>query len=342
MTMAHSPRPGSPELSPTLAAARDSAVVSPLDGLAVLAIAGPVAASFLQGQLSCDVAALETGSCRYGSFNSPKGRMLANFVLWRRSPDGFGMLLASDIAEAVAKRLRMYVLRSKVTIADVSANTQRVGIGGPDGANAVRAAFGGAPAPFEVHGHGDAVTLLGLTGNRFIALASGRDDDLVTRLSSHATAADFAVWRWLTIRSGTPVITAATQDAFVAQAANLDVLGGIDFQKGCYTGQEIIARTQHLGRLKERLFAFHVKADEVLAGSRVFGSAFGDQACGVVVNAAPAPGGGSDVLAVVQLAAAADGPLHLGEPAGATLTPLPLPYEIPEPAPRRGRVGTPR
>jgi folate-binding protein YgfZ len=134
------------------------------------------------------------------------------------------------------------------------------------------------------------------------------------------------------------VVTAATQDAFVAQTANWDLLGGVDFQKGCYTGQEIIARMQYLGRLKERTFLFHAEATGIAAGTRIFSAAFGDQPCGTVVNAAPAPDGGSDLVAVVQLAAVERGDARLGDPAGPRLLPLPLPYEIPVPVAPRGRI----
>jgi len=338
--MADCPLLDSQHPNPSLAAARDAAVACPLTGLAVLAIDGADAAPFLQGQLSCDVLAMNPGTCRYGSFNSPKGRMLANFVLWRRTPDGFGMLLAADIADAVAKRLRMYVLRSKATIADVSADTQRIGIGGPQAASAVEAAFGIAPAPFEAREVRSpaAVTLLGLNGNRFVALAQASAADVLAALGSRSVTGEFDVWRWLTIRAGTPVVTAATQDAFVAQAANLDVLGGIDFQKGCYTGQEIIARTQYLGRLKERTFLFHTEATTVAAGERIYSSAFEAQPCGTVVNAAPAPVGGTDLLAVVQIAAAERGDARLRAPDGPPLVALPLPYAIPEPTMPRGRI----
>src|SRR6185295_16757365 len=141
--------------------------------------------------------------------------------------------------------------------------------------------------------------------------------------------AGFDVWRWLTIRSGTPVITAATQDAFVAQATNLDLLGGIDFQKGCYTGQEIIARTQYLGRLKERTYLFHTDTVETKAGARIYSSVFEGQPCGTVINAAPAPGGGSDLLAALQIAAAERGDARLRAPDGPRLAHMPLPYAIP-------------
>jgi folate-binding protein YgfZ len=325
------------EAARALVAARDAAVVCDLAPLHVLAVTGADASTFLQGQLSCDVASLARGTARLGTFNSPKGRMLANFVLWRNATsDGYSMLLAGDIAEPVAKRLRMYILRSKVTIADVSAEVQRIGVGGPDAPTAVRAVFDVVPGPLEVRTVGDA-SILGLPGERFVALAARTEADLAARLANVATPVSFDVWRWLTIRSGMPVITAATQDAFVAQAANLDVLGGIDFQKGCYTGQEIIARTQYLGRLAQRTYLFHTDAEAVAAGDKIYSSAFEGQASGTVVNAAPAPGGGSDLLAVLRIEAAERNDARLVAEDGPRLVPLPLPYEIPAPSEPRGR-----
>lgn len=314
-----------------LAAARDAAVVCDLTPLSVLAVSGADAEPFLQGQLSCDVKALAPRACAYGSFNSPKGRMLANFVLWREPAEsgGFALLLPDDLAEAVAKRLRMYVLRSKVAITDVSAATRRFGLGGPAAASALRALTDAVPAPFETR-RIDAATVLALPGPRFVLVAPlPSADALRARLAGVAMAAAFAVWRWLTIRAGVPVISAATQDMFVAQAANWDLLGGIDFRKGCYTGQEIIARTHYLGRLKERTLAFHADTPEAAPGDRVYSRAFDDQACGTVVNAAPAPGGGCDLLVVLQLAAAERGDARLRSPNGPALVPLALPYALP-------------
>jgi folate-binding protein YgfZ len=314
-----------------LAAARDGAVVCDLSPLSVVAVSGADAEAFLQGQLSCDVKALTPAACTYGSFNSPKGRMLANFVLWREPAEGvgFALLLPDDVAESVAKRLRMYVLRSKVTVTDVSAATRRFGLGGPAAGSALRTLLDPPPAPFEIR-RVAAATVLALPGPRFVIFAPlPHADPVAATLAGAATPATFAVWRWLTIRAGVPVVTAATQDAFVAQAANWDVLGGIDFRKGCYTGQEIIARTHYLGRLKERTLAFHAVAPEASPGDRIYSQAFGDQPCGTVVNAAPAPDGGCDLLAVLQLAAAERGDARLSSVNGPLLTALALPYAIP-------------
>jgi folate-binding protein YgfZ len=130
-----------------------------------------------------------------------------------------------------------------------------------------------------------------------------------------------------------PIVTAATQDAFVPQAANWDVLGGVSFRKGCYTGQEIIARMQYLGRLKERLYLLHGEKPSA-AGARLYSAAFGDQPAGTVVDSAGAPDGGHDMLAVVQVEAIEAGDVRLDAPDGARLEPLPLPYVVPPAAQR--------
>jgi folate-binding protein YgfZ len=329
-----------PALDTALEAARDGAVVCDLAPLSMLAIAGADAAAFLQGQLSADIVGLTPGGCRHASFNSPKGRMLATFVVWRdpAAPDRFLALVPGDIAVPIAKRLAMYVLRAKVAIADVSEDFVRLGVGGPGGGEALRAAYGSAPAPYELQ-RADSTTVLGLPGPRY-AIIAPLDSVRAMRalLLPRAGAASYEVWEWLTIRAGVPVITAATQDRFVAQTANLDLVAGIDFQKGCYTGQEIIARTQYLGRLKERAFLFHADSPNIAPGERLFNGAFGDQPCGTVINAAAAPGGGGDLLAVLQIAAADRGDTRLGSPEGSPLAPLPLPYAFPPAAVPRGRV----
>ena len=152
-----------------------------------------------------------------------------------------------------------------------------------------------------------------------------------------ARAAGFACWRWLTIRAGVPVILPPTADQFIPQMLNLDALGGVSFQKGCYTGQEIVARTQYLGRLKERLALAHTGAAPA-PGARLFAPGFGDQPCGTVINAGMAPNGGTDLLFVAQLSAIAAGELCLEARVGAPLTLLPLPYALPTPAAPRGRI----
>jgi folate-binding protein YgfZ len=149
---------------------------------------------------------------------------------------------------------------------------------------------------------------------------------------------DGAVWRWLGVRAGVPLVTAATSERFVPQMLNLDAQGGIAFGKGCYPGQETVTRTQHLGELKQRLYGFTAEVEPPDAGARIYAPAFGDQPCGTVVDAAPGPHGEAAVLAVVQIAAVAAGALTLDAPDGARLTPFALPYALPAPAPARPRI----
>jgi tRNA-modifying protein YgfZ len=306
--------------------------------LGVLAFTGPDAEAFLQGQLSNDLKALAPGAVQASSYNSPKGRMLATLYLWRHGDDAFHALVAADLAETLRKRLSMYVLRAKLNVADLSVSSALFGVGGIAARDTVQEAFGAAPAPGQVLAVNDA-TLVGLPDGRLVVVGPATAADaLRARLAAHVALVSADVFRWMGIRAGVPSIGAATQDLFVAQTANWDLLGGVSFQKGCYPGQEIVARTQYLGRLKERLHLFHVDAAPPLPATRLYGSIFGDQACGTVVDAAPAPHGGSDLLAVVQ-SSALDGTLALGAQDGPAMAQLPLPYAIPVPvAPDRPKL----
>ena len=305
--------------------------------LALLAFDGPDAQAFLQGQLSNDVTALDIGRSQWTSYNSPKGRMLASLLLWQSGPQSYRALAASDLVATLVKRLSMYVLRAKVKVADLSASFAVIGLGGPGADGVLRAALGAAPRRGEALDIGDA-TAIGLPDGRIVVVTPAAGA-VASRLTGHAAHAQPDVWRWLGVRAGVPLIGAATQDLFVPQTANWDLIGGVNFQKGCYPGQEIVARTQYLGRLKERLQLFHADGAPPAPATRLFGEAFGDQACGMVVNAAPAGGGGCDLLAVVQLAALAAPPLRLHSATGPALTPMPLPYVVPDPvAPERPKL----
>jgi len=320
-------------------AATNAAVVTESTGLGLLAVSGADAAAFLHGQLSNDVKGLAPGAGRWATYNSPKGRVLASLFVWR-APDGPGdrylALVGEDIAASMRSRLAMFVLRSKVVVADETAATVRFGISGPL-AEAAVAALGAVPE------RGSAVAVDGgtavrLPDGRYAVVATASAAARVrTLLQQHARGVGRDVWEWLAICAGVSMVTAATQDLFVAQMANWDALGGLDFHKGCYPGQEIVARTHHLGRLKERMFAYRTPGAPPAPGARLFGAPFGDQPCGTVVNAAPDPEGGARFLAVVQIDAA-QGPLAIDSPDGPTAVGVPLPYPLPAPSEPRGRV----
>jgi len=286
--------------------------------LASLAFDGPDAAQFLHNQLSTDIEGMAVGDVGWTSYNSPKGRMLATPLLWRREQAEFVAYVATDIAEPLRKRLAMFVLRAKVSVV-VRASRIVEGVVGPDAAAAVEGVLGRAPA----RGHG-----LVLDGTDVVALPDGRyllDSERAVAIAGDDAPASY--WDWLGVRAGVPNIVLATQDLFVAQTANFDLVGGVNFKKGCYPGQEIVARMQYLGRLKERMLAFHTDGAHAAPGSRIVQDGGN---VGTVVNAAPAPGGGSELLAVVSLAALQAGGLHLAD--GRAITQIPLPYDIPAPS----------
>ena len=320
-----------------LGAARDTAVLCDLTPWGVIALEGPDAAGFLQGQLTNDVTRLETGASQRSAWCSPKGRVLANFLLRRAAAERFELLLPAALIEPIAKRLRMYVLRADVDVADASDRTVRLGLGGPAAAACIAATVGVTPSVHHSTALEDA-SLVVLADNRFLLLATPESapvwwDTLVKR----ARPAGFVCWEWLTVRAGVPVVTPATQDRFLPQMLNLDALDAIAFDKGCYTGQEIVARTQYLGRLKERLALAHVDAPPPATGARLYASAFGDQPCATVASTAPAPGGGADLLAVAQIAALGEG-LRLEHRDGPPVALLPLPYAVPAAGTRPGRT----
>jgi hypothetical protein len=309
-----------------LLAARDGTIVADLSHNALLAISGDDAAAFLHGQLTNDVQALAPGGAQWNGWCSPKGRLLATFLLLRRA-DGFLLMLPAEIAEPVAKRLRMFVLRSKVKIEDAGERFRRIGIAGKGAAAAVARAFGKAP-DFMASAERDGSTCVALGIERFVIFADPASAPaLWERLAGEATQAGRDAWEWTTIRAGIPTVVAKTQDEFVPQMANFELVGGVSFKKGCYPGQEIVARTQYRGILKRRMVRAHVFGGAPQPGDTLRSAAFGDQAAGVVANVAPSPEGGHDLLAVAQLEAIRSGDLRLAD--GPALRIEDLPYPTP-------------
>jgi len=312
-----------------IAATASGSVLAHVPQFGILAFTGEDARAFLHRQLSCDVEGLAGDAGAYGAYCTPKGRVLANFLLWRE-PDALCMLLPRSILPGIQKRLQRYVLRSKVTIAERTADVVVLGTSGPQAAGAVASLLGTPPESPICVARRDAVTAISLGAARFLVMAPTASGPQVwDQLSRALRPVGPACWDWLEISNGLPWITDATQDQFVPQMANLELLGGVSFRKGCYPGQEIVARTQHLGRPKRRLYLAHVRAERTPAPSQpLYSGGLGDQAAGTVVNAALAPGGGFDVLAVVQTASAASDKVRLGSRSGPELQFRDLPYSV--------------
>jgi tRNA-modifying protein YgfZ len=266
---------------------KESGELQPLNVLAVVEFAGADAGTFLQGQLSNDVLNLADGESQLTSFNTPKGRVMAILRLLRDAQRFFGVL-PRELAAPLVERLGKYVLRSKVSMS-VAAGL---------------AAFGAPDAP-----------------HRIVVQTVARPP------ATGSSSRSLEDWKRANIAAGIPQIYAATSELFVAQMLNLDLVDGISFSKGCYTGQEIIARTQNLGRIKRRLLRFATTSDRALApGATVGLDGFGNA---TVIEAATADAGGHELLAVVHLEPHAEDVNVATHPRIAAHE-LPLPYVLPQ------------
>lgn len=284
---------------------------------------GADAASFLHGQLTQDVTALGSTDVRLAGYCSAKGRLLASVVLWRSDADTIDLACSADLLAPTLKRLSMFVLRAKCKLNDASAEVAMYGLAGAQatawlGDDAPAGPWATCPA-----GPGRAVRLPDAAGQPRYLLILPAD---APAPALPALSADD--WAWLEIQSGVVRIVAATVEQFVPQMVNLELVGGVNFQKGCYPGQEVVARSQYRGTLKRRVMAFDCEAP-LAAGQEVFHSADPGQPAGLIALAAARPGGGSSALVEIKLAALADGSLHAGAADGPLLSRTALPYAIP-------------
>lgn len=310
---------------PQAAQAEDSIMVD-LSHYGLLSLEGEDTVTFLQGQVTNDVKKLDGSHCHYSGYCSPKGRLLALFFAFAH--DGkLSLQFDRGLVESIAKRLRMYVMRSKVIITDVSDTYIRLGIAGNQAHAALSACFASVPEAEYTMVQEQETSLIRLPGSlpRYeIICPLQQAEALWNNLSQHLTPASKADWDWREIQAGIPEIVAATQEAFVPQMVNLDLLNGINFKKGCYTGQEIVARTHYLGKVKRRTHLAYIDSatppqagDEILDGN--------GSAVGLVVRNAPNPAGGQYVLAELRLESVETGGLNWQ---GKPLEISPLPYSL--------------
>jgi folate-binding protein YgfZ len=294
----------------------------------LIRFSGEEAQAFLHNQLSCDVAALAPAHSTYGAYCTPKGRALASFLLWRSGQDLY-MQLPSSLREPIQRQLSKFILRSKVKAEDVSGDYALIGVAGTDASALIRRALGAAPGTSHDVLRVAGVTILQLPGDRYELVATREQAPRLAEALGTSEKAGPEHWEWLAIRAGVPVILPATQEQFVPQMVNLDLIGGVSFQKGCYPGQEIVARMHYRGTLKQRMYLAHIETQErPQPGDKLYSPDFGEQASGTVANAAPAPEGGHDVLAVLQIASAERGDIHWRSSDGPALKLQPLPYEV--------------
>jgi folate-binding protein YgfZ len=301
-----------------------------LEHLGVLRFAGPDAVQFLQGQLSNDVRRVAAGRTLLAAYSSAQGRVIAILHLLPHS-SGILAVLPRELAEVTRERLRKFVLRAKVVIENLS---DTWAVAGFHDLEALRAAGHEPPEPGTSYRESDGVAIAAVAADpaRFwvVRADTGSGASPAPQPTTPATAGAVEHdWRLADIRAGLPQVYAATSESFVAQMLNLDVLDGISFSKGCYTGQEIIARTQHLGRIKRRTLRLALPHGAWVLGANL---ELVDGRSGRLVELASVDAG-FEALAVVSVAAderaapADDGPASKG-----TATPvgveLPLPYAL--------------
>jgi folate-binding protein YgfZ len=299
-------------------------------GQGLIAVTGDDAASFLHNQLTNDVEHLGLAEARLAGYCTPKGRLQASFLMWRDAQSVY-LQLPRELQPALQKRLSMFVLRAKATLSDATPEAV-LGFGGAHAGAVLESLFGALPAaPYAKldHALGTLVRLADAFGAaRYQWLTTAEQAQAAwPALTAALTPAGDDAWRLSAIHAGIPDISLKTQEQFVPQMVNFELLGAVNFKKGCYPGQEIVARSQYLGKLKRRTALASIDAP-AQAGDEVFAAGDPDQPCGMVVNAAPNGAGGVDALVEMKLAAIEQADVHLGSAGGAPLRLLPMPYPL--------------
>jgi folate-binding protein YgfZ len=294
--------------------------ITALTHLGVIKVEGEDAPKFLHGQLTQDFSLLSMTEARLTAFCSAKGRMQASFIGFKKSPTEILLICPIDVLAPAMKRLSMFVMRAKAKFSDISADMSIFGLAG-DAIDQVAAPAVSAWSKTDI----DSSTVVHLYP------ADGVSRALWVGLSSDAAPQgeplSAELWAWGEVRSGIALITTPIVEAFVPQMLNYESVGGVNFKKGCYPGQEVVARSQFRGTLKRRAYLAHSEAP-MTAGDEVFQTADEGQPCGTVAQAAASPAGGFDAVVSMQVAAFELGGLHLTSANGPALTATAPPYPL--------------
>jgi hypothetical protein len=307
-------------------------VIADLSHYGLIAAQGEEARDFLQNQFSNDMRLVSDSSSQISAYCTPKGRMMAAFRIFQHG-ETFYLRLPRSILEPTLKRLRMFILRSKVTLEDISDTLVGIGFAGPEAQQRLGEILENVPSESNALVENNGLMVIRLPDPLARFEIYGESDPVIglwRRLARQATPVGTDCWSWLDIQAGIPEVLPETVEAFVPQMINLGALDGISYKKGCYPGQEIVARMHYLGKLKRRMYRAHVTTDTVpLPGDNLYSPAESDQSVGKVVEAQPNPNGGVDLLAVIQIATADSGDVRLAANDDATrLEFQELPYTV--------------
>lgn len=303
----------------------DSAFFCPLSHEGVLAVRGADAAKFLQGQLTCNLNYLNDTHASLGARCTQKGRMQSSFRIVLQG-DGVLLAMASELLEPQLADLKKYAVFSKSKLTDESAAWVRFGLADADQAIASL----GLDLPAEtdsVARHEELLAIRVSPGRAELWAPAAQAEPLHNQLAATLAEGDLNAWLLGQVRAGIGQVMAQTRELFIPQMLNLQAVGGVSFKKGCYTGQEIVARMQYLGKLKRRLYRLSLNGDALPEpGTPLFAPSH-NSAIGEVVIAARADEG-IELLAVLQAEAADSGDVHLGTLEGPGLKLLDLPYPL--------------
>ena len=290
-------------------ASLNGTVLCDLSHLGMIEAYGDDAQTFLQGQTTNDIADLDNAHSQLNAICNPKGRMLATFRAFRRS-NTYYLVLSRDLLEDTLKRLQKFIMMSKVTLGDGSESLVRFGLSGPQAEEELSQALNACPDTVDQMIEKDGVSILRTAGPlpRFELYAELEPmRQLWEKLNVRCAPVGAECWRLLDILAGIPGVVLATREAFIPQMANLQLINGVSFHKGCYTGQEVVARSHYLGKQKRRLYRLQFAAGKLpLPGDKLYSSSDGTgQAAGTIVTASPHPDGGFAALAVLKIEFAA-------------------------------------
>jgi folate-binding protein YgfZ len=321
-----------PEQEPLSASNLAMGFVATISDQGLIAFSGEESATFLHNQLTNDVEHLGLDEVRLAAYCSPKGRMMASFLMWR-TPESIVLQLPRALQGAIQKRLQMFILRAKTKPADVSDNYVTLGLGGQLAESVLHHWFETLPAkPFSKidHALGTLLRVADAFGApRYLWLTSPETASTAAPvLAARLRRGGDQAWRLAEIHAGVPQIGPGTQEQFVPQMVNFELLGGVNFKKGCYPGQEIVARSQYLGKVKRRTTLVSIADASAVAGAEVFSPADPEQPCGMLVNTAANGEGGVDALVELKLDAIEQADVRFGSAVGPALQFKPMPYVL--------------
>ncbi len=307
-------------------------VISDLSHQGLISVDGEDATGFLQGQLTNDVRDVSEQHSQLSAYCTHKGRMLANFRVFKRD-DSFYLRLPLSLLEPTLKRISMFILMSKVSIKNSSNALVRFGVSGAEADERLKGLISNLPKEVDDAAQSDGYTVIKVAGPHPRYEIYGELEPmqkLWSNLDVHAAPVGAGAWEMLDIQAGIPTIYAETSEAFVPQMTNMQVLNGVSFQKGCYTGQEVVARMQYLGKLKRRMFRVKVDTNDIVKpGDKLFNTnSSSAQGAGQIVSAQQDAEGGYSALAVVNISDTESGHLQLHDENGPSLSVEDLPYTI--------------